>query len=64
MCVYHIHYSELPEIIDEIETRRHRKCYNVERFPEILRELDINEGVFVLPWNLGIILFLIQRGLS
>jgi len=27
------------------------KCYNEECLSKILRQLDVNEGVFILPWN-------------
>jgi hypothetical protein len=44
-------YSHSQEIFDRFEARKHGKCYTVERFPEVLRKLDIiNEGGFVLTW--------------
>ena len=51
--VYHTQYSVSQELFVKIETRRWRKWTNIERFPKILHQLDVNEGILVLTWNSG-----------
>lgn len=51
--VYLTQFSALQEWFVKFMTRWCKKCYNLESSPKILRQLDKNEGNFILTWNSG-----------
>jgi len=51
--VYLTQYSALQELFLIFMARWCKKCYNLGSFPKILRQLDENEGNFILTWNSG-----------
>ena len=54
--VYLTPYSTLQELFIKLMARRCRKCYNLGSFPKTLRQLNVNEGDFILTWNSDIML--------
>ena len=55
--VYLTPYSALQELLIKFIAMWCRKCYNTGSFPKVLRQMNVNEGDFILTWNSGYINF-------
>jgi len=58
--VYLTQYSASQELFIKFMTRWCRKYYNIGSSPKILRQMNVNEGNFILTWYLDGIFFKIS----
>jgi hypothetical protein len=62
--VYLTQYSASQELFIKFMTRWYRKYYNIGSSPKILRQMNVNEGNFILTWYLDGIFFKISSAVE
>jgi hypothetical protein len=56
VCLPYPIFCFTQELFVKLMTMVCRKCYNIENITKILRQLEKNEGNFILTWNSGLMI--------